>query len=237
MLLKQQHFACGAGSAQHRFGVRSHLINTPHRVYEIASKKVHLSSGAGVDVPRQNRKPQNMPKPARNHKTEIIVAVIGAAAVITAALVGIFKPEQRATGNAGQTNSSPGASVRKKVTFRLESFFIHNDGDSGLEGQGDFVWSFVVNGIPLDSESNERNFGGGHREPRGKQVVLELDQGTGIHFAGNITDKDGGASGADDNIVYDLTFQPNEVYNRSSSLRPAAGDDPDVEVFYSIIVE
>ena len=136
-----------------------------------------------------------------------------------------------ATAVAGYVVFSP---PDRSGRFTLERIVVHSDGDSFADGDGDFVWEFSVNGQIVVEQTEEQNLGNGQTVRFNTEVELQFRGGAPILVTGHVTDRDGGLSGTDDRIDFELEIHPGLGVVRSGSVRPAEGEDPDVEFFYSL---
>ncbi len=131
-------------------------------------------------------------------------------------------------------------SLKRDIRVTLHNMKIHNDGDGGFEGAGDFVWSIKVNGEVLSETNSEVTLstGDNYTFNVSKTFTLPYSSSDKLEFEANITEKDGGGSGADDIVpritqTYWVTdFDGTPTIN--SSRRPANGSDPDIELFWKL---
>jgi len=132
--------------------------------------------------------------------------------------------------------------LQKIVHVTLHSVKVHNDGDSGFEGAGDFVWDLRANDQIVARETNQRNYSTGETIPLEKTITFNVDYtvATEIRIHGRVTDVDGGTAGPDDPVDFSFPIRLSELlaspYNGSikTSQRRSFNGDPDLELFFTI---
>jgi len=149
--------------------------------------------------------------------------------------------ERRQDSIADYNNRNPPPPTTMKVKFVLRQLEVIKDGDS-LD-DGDFTWSFRVNGQVIESRSSEFNLGNEDVKNFNREytVSLPIDSGT-INFDASIVEVDGGFNGSNDFINIDSSYSNPflrglQVGQRQddSKVGTHRDGDPQVQVHWSII--
>lgn len=158
---------------------------------------------------------------------------------VVASAAGFQSTEQRVTlepagAHRIELDALEPIDTRRRLRIVLEFLLVHSDGDAGLEGEGDFVWQFAVQGQELARQDKEVNFGAGDKRQLNARTELLLEADETLSFTGHVTDKDGGMSGSDDTIPFVWSKRVADLTTERVSLRPHQGEDPDVEVVFRL---
>jgi hypothetical protein len=131
------------------------------------------------------------------------------------------------------------ASWEPKKTFTVTnvSWNVHNDGDSGFEGAGDFSWWTTANGTRYLTKGGQTNISSGTPYGFGGDTSLTLNYSDNLHMTAEMRDHDSGASGGDDVLSFDLSLSVRDLRNQTYSQRRSLGGDPDVTWSFKIHVD
>lgn len=150
--------------------------------------------------------------------------------------------ERRQDSIADYALSNPPPPTIMKVKFVLRQLEVIKDGDS-LD-DGDFTWTFRVNGQIIESRTSEFNLGNEDKKTFNREYAINLPISSGtINFDASIVEVDGGFNGSNDFINISATYSNSflkglavgQIRNDSKVGTPSNSNDPEVRVHWSIV--
>ncbi|MEM8582675.1 MAG: hypothetical protein AAGF87_00330 [Bacteroidota bacterium] len=150
--------------------------------------------------------------------------------------------QRRQDSIADYARRNPPPPTIMKVKFVLRQLEVIKDGDS-LD-DGDFTWTFRVNGQIIESRTSEFNLGNEDKKTFNREYAINLPINSGtINFDASIVEVDGGFNGSNDFINISSTYSNSflkglavgQIRNDSKVGTPSNSNDPEVRVHWSVI--